>query len=213
MSYQLIAFDFDGTLADSFDCFLTALSESAQLHGFRSLDATLIEQARSMSAREIIALLGVPLWKVPRVTIDMRRRMRARRGDIALFPGIEAALAALAASGARLAVLTSNAEDTVRAILGPACAQIERFHCGIPIFGKTRKLQALAAAAGVPREALLYVGDEIRDAQAAAKAGVGFRGVAWGYTAPRTLQAHCAAPVLSTPDDLVALASARTAPA
>ena len=205
MSYSLIAFDFDGTLADSFGCFLTALSESAELHGFRALDAALIEQARAMSAREIIALLGVPLWKVPRVTIDVRRRMRACRDDITLFAGIDGALATLAARGVRLAVVTSNAEDNVRAILGPACAQIERFDCGIPLFGKTRKLQALAAAAGVPREALLYVGDEIRDALAAAKAGVAFRGVAWGYTAPDTLQAHCTTSLLRKPGDLLAI--------
>ncbi|AOJ71359.1 MULTISPECIES: HAD hydrolase-like protein [Burkholderia] len=206
MGYKLIAFDFDGTLADSLACFLHALSESARHHGFRAIDDALLPQVRGMSAREIVELLGVPQWKVPRIAADMRRRMQARAPDVRLFPGIDATLRALAQRGTRVAVATSNSEAVVRAIAGPAtCAHIRHFSCGISLFGKARRLRLLARASGFARADVLYVGDEVRDAEAADNAGIAFRGVAWGYTAPQALRAHCGLPLIERPEELLAL--------
>lgn len=57
--------------------------------------------------------------------------------------------------------------------------------------------------AGLRTTDVLYVGDEIRDADAARRANVAFQGVAWGYTAPATLQQHCATPLLARFDALL----------
>ncbi|MBN3819657.1 HAD hydrolase-like protein, partial [Paraburkholderia sp. Se-20369] len=54
MTYRLIAFDFDGTLADSLDCFVAALSEASRMHGFRRVDDALLAELRGLSARDII---------------------------------------------------------------------------------------------------------------------------------------------------------------
>ncbi len=206
MTYKLIAFDFDGTLADSMACFLQALEVSARHHGFRSLDGELLTQARGQSARDIMRLLGVPLWKVPALTIEMRRLMRERIAQIRLFPGVAGTLDALSERGVKLAIATSNAEDLVRTVLGLAASQrIAHFSCGISMFGKTRKLQALLSSAGVRPNEALYVGDEIRDAEAARAAGMAFRGVAWGYTAPEALQLQCGEKLLACPADLLVL--------
>ncbi len=206
LAYKLIAFDFDGTLADSLACFLLALSESARQHGFRAIDGALLPQVRGMSAHEIVKLLGVPPWKVPLIAADMRRRMHARASDVRLFAGIDATLRALAQRGTRIAIATSNSEAVVRAIAGPAtCAHIRHFSCGISLFGKARRLRALAHASGFACADVLYIGDEVRDAQAADRAGIAFRGVAWGYTAPDALQAHCRMPLIERPEELLAL--------
>ncbi|WP_049127005.1 HAD hydrolase-like protein, partial [Burkholderia cenocepacia] len=77
------------------------------------------------------------------------------------------------------------------------------FACGIPLFGKARRLRALVREAGVRADEVLYVGDEIRDADAARRARIAFQGVAWGYTAPDALQAHCATPLLPRLDALL----------
>ena len=114
MSYRLIAFDFDGTLADSLDCFLAALTQASRLHGFRDATPELRPALRGMSAREIIRALDVPMWKVPRVTVDMRRLMRPHIAQVKLFPGVDDTFDALAARGIRIAIATSNTEDIVR---------------------------------------------------------------------------------------------------
>ncbi|MDO3623210.1 HAD hydrolase-like protein [Ralstonia pseudosolanacearum] len=205
MHSRLIALDFDGTLADSFACFRASLNELAARHGFRALDDALLDQARGLSAREVMQLLGVPLWKTPRITVEMRRRMSERAAQIRLFPGVDDTLRQLAARGVRIAIATSNAEGLVRTTLGAAGGLVTDFNCGLSVFGKKRKLEALIASAGLRPEQALYVGDEIRDAQAAQAAGIPFRGVAWGYTAPSALQPHCDAPLLERPEDLLAV--------
>lgn len=204
MTYRLIAFDFDGTLADSFDCFVAALSEASRLHGFRDVDDALIATLRGLSARDIIRALEVAPWKVPQVTIDMRRLMQRRIADVSLFPGVADTFGALAARGVKIAIATSNTEAVVRDRLGaPACDHVAHFACGISLFGKSRRLRALAREAGLRSGEMLYVGDEIRDADAARRANVAFQGVAWGYTAPGTLQMHCATPLLTRIDALL----------
>ncbi len=204
MPYRLIAFDFDGTLADSLDSFLAALSEAARLHSFRDATPELRPALRGMSARDIIRALDVPMWKVPRVTIDMRRLMQPRVAHVMLFPGVDATFDALAARGIRIAIATSNTEAIVRDRLGPrACGRVDHFACGISLFGKARRLRALVREAGVRADEVLYVGDEIRDADAARRAHIAFQGVAWGYTAPDALQAHCATPLLPRLDALL----------
>ncbi|HDR8956840.1 HAD hydrolase-like protein [Burkholderia vietnamiensis] len=205
MPYRLIAFDFDGTLADSLDCFLSALTDASRLHGFRDATPELRPALRGMSAREIIRALDVPVWKVPRVTLDVRRLMRPRLTQVELFPGVAATFDALAARGIRIAIATSNSEDVVRDRLGPhASGCVDTFACGIPLFGKARRLRALVHEAGVQPADVLYVGDEIRDAEAARRARIAFQGVAWGYTTPHALQPHCDTPLLPSLDALLA---------
>ncbi len=162
MPYRLIAFDFDGTLADSLDCFLAALTEASRMHGFRDATPELRPALRGMSAREIIRALEVPMWKVPSVTIDMRRLMRPRIAHVKLFPGVDATFDALVARGIRIAIATSNTEDIVRDRLGPHASRcVDTFACGIPLFGKARRLRALVREAGMQPDDVLYVGDEI----------------------------------------------------
>ncbi|CAJ0680361.1 Phosphoglycolate phosphatase [Ralstonia mannitolilytica] len=205
MPYRLIAFDFDGTLADSFDAFVDALNAAATKHGFHRLEGARLAQARGASARDVMRLLHVPLWKAPAITLEMRQQMRERIAQTQLFDGVADTLGALAGRGVRLAIATSNAEDNVRAVLGPATRWVHHYSCGISVFGKARKLAALTASTRVRPEDVLYVGDEMRDADAARAAGIAFRGVAWGYTAPDALQRHAGAPLLRRPEDLLAL--------
>ncbi|RQS03800.1 HAD family hydrolase [Burkholderia sp. Bp9002] len=205
MTYRLVAFDFDGTLADSLDCFVAALSEASRVHGFRRVDDALLAELRGLSARDIIRALEVPAWKVPRVTRDMRRLMRQRIAQVTLFPGVADTFAALAARGVHIAIATSNTEAVVRDRLGAQAGHVAHFACGIPLFGKSHRLRTLARDAGLRAADLLYVGDEIRDAEAARRANIAFQGVAWGYTAPATLQMHCATPLLSRLDALLEL--------
>ncbi|PND66141.1 HAD hydrolase-like protein, partial [Escherichia coli] len=64
---------------------------------------------------------------------------------------------------------------------------IRRYDCGAALFGKARHLRAVARAEGVDPAAMLAVGDEIRDAEAAVRAGCAFAAVAWGYNSPEAL--------------------------
>jgi phosphoglycolate phosphatase len=48
---------------------------------------------RGRSNREIVKYLGVPAWKIPIITTDMRERIAADIDQIQLFAGIDTLLA------------------------------------------------------------------------------------------------------------------------
>lgn len=181
-STQLIIFDFDGTLADTMPVFLRLFDEAADQYGFRRVQDNGLEAMRGLDARQIMALHEVPLWKVPMIAAFMRRRMADVVEQIRLFPGMAEALSELHRRGTVLAIVSSNSRQNVEAVLGPGLTRLFRHvECGTSLFGKRSRLRKVLAAAAVAPQAALLVGDEIRDAEAARGAGIGFAAVAWGY--------------------------------
>lgn len=81
-----------------------------------------------------------------------------------------------------LAVVSSNAGDNVRRVLGPRnCSAIAQFECGASILGKAPRLKRVLHRLGKdPRDAI-YIGDQLSDLQAARAAGMAFGAVSWGY--------------------------------
>ena len=63
MTYRLVIFDFDGTLADSASWFVKALNDLAPRHGFRPVTAAEIEMLRGRGNREIIRYLKLARWR------------------------------------------------------------------------------------------------------------------------------------------------------
>ncbi|WP_349367611.1 HAD hydrolase-like protein [Salinarimonas sp.] len=183
--YRLAIFDFDGTLADTLPWFSTLLDDIAARFAIPAAAGLDVAAMRGLSAREIVAHLEVPAWKLPRIAAHVHRLAEA--AEIALFPGVPEMLAALDARGVRLAVVSSNGEVAVRRALGPAAARVETFACGAKLFGKARVFRTLVRRAGVPPPHVLCVGDEIRDGEAAHEAGLAFGAVSWGYNTPEAL--------------------------
>lgn len=188
---RLVVFDFDGTLADSFPWTLGAMNEAADLYGFRRIEPHEVEDLRAYDNRQLVAHLGVSWWKLARVVRYVRRRMAQETERISLFPGVPEALRRLAGSGVGLAILTTNSEENVRLVLGPeAAALFGAWECGVPLFGKRRRLRRLLRRAGVAPPQALCVGDETRDLEAARAEGVAFGAVEWGFAAPAALRAR-----------------------
>lgn len=203
VKYKLVAFDFDGTLADSFGCFLSALNQTAATLKFRALAEHELAEVRGLSSQQLMRYLGIRPWQVPLIGVLMRRRMQAEIERVQLFAGMETALAALAAAGIGLGIVTSNSRKNVSHVLGPEnLRRFQYLECGVGLFGKARRLRRLLKVAGVSPSAALLVGDEIRDAQAAQAAGWDFLGVSWGYAAPTVLQPLSVAPLVNHPAEL-----------
>jgi phosphoglycolate phosphatase len=201
--YDLIIFDFDGTLADSFAWFLDTINDVADEFGFRRFEPARLQEIRSLSARELMARSGIRWWRVPAVARRMRALMAAQIERIALFDGVAELLDALARAGVQLALVTSNSRDNVERVLGAELtARFRHIGCGAAVLGKRRKLRAALKACRVPAARALCVGDEIRDADAARQAGIAFAGVGWGYTLPAALQPHTPLPLLQRPADV-----------
>ncbi|MGS1000368.1 HAD hydrolase-like protein [Burkholderia glumae] len=206
MTLRLALFDFDGTLADSYPVFADALNGLAACHGFRQTAGEDRRRLRGLSASEVLRELALPIWKVPAVLSDARRVMSQRIHEVRPFPGIVAALQALIDRRIAVAVATSNSRDNVRAVLGDAL--VERFaavECSASLFGKSHRLRTILKTTGTDAAHAIYVGDEIRDAEAADGVGLRYGAVGWGYTDLDALLARRPHQVFREPADLLAL--------
>jgi phosphoglycolate phosphatase len=202
--YRLVIFDFDGTLADSFPWFASVLNDVADRYRFRRVEEHEVAHLRTLGARQIMAHVGLAAWKVP-IVANHLRGLAARDGHaIPLFPGVASFLSRLAAAGATVAIVSSNSEALVRRVLGPAAAAVHHYDCGASMFGKRRHLRRILERAGVDRAAAIYVGDELRDLDAARALHLDFGAVAWGYTNARTLAAAAPSALFADVDDLAA---------
>jgi phosphoglycolate phosphatase len=183
--YRLAIFDFDGTLADSLPWFRASFQDMITRFDLAPVGADEIEGLRGMSGRQIMARLNVPMWRLPAIVSDMRKRKLAAAGEISLFDGVEEMLSDMQRLGIRTAIVSSDTEESVRRVLGPVVALVSRFDCGAAIFGKHRKFRRVARQLGIkPADTIC-----IRDIEAAGAAGMASGAVAWGYAFPAALQA------------------------
>lgn len=187
--YRLVIFDFDGTLADSLPWFRASFQETITRFGLTPTTPDELESMRGLSARQIMARLGVSMWQLPAIASDMRKRKLAAASEISLFDGIPAMLSDLQRLGIKAAIVSSDSEASIRQVLGPATALIAGFDCGAAMFGKHWKFRRVARRLGIKPAETICIGDEIRDIEAARAAGMDSGAVTWGYALPSALQA------------------------
>lgn len=111
-------------------------------------------------------------------------------------------LATLKARGLRLAIVSSDAERNVRKALSAAAGSVDLYACSASLFGKAAKFRRVLKRAGVPAAAAIAIGDEMRDADAAAQAGIAFGAVTWGYAKADALMTKQPALVFRSMDEI-----------
>ncbi|MGV3772352.1 MAG: HAD hydrolase-like protein [Verrucomicrobiales bacterium] len=188
MKYKLAIFDFDGTLADSVQWCLAATNELSSLFGFKRIEPHEQDVVRGYNTHQLLKHLGLPMWKMPLVAVQMRKLAARDIGRITLFGGVPEMLRDLNATGISVALVTSNGEENVKAVLGPENLQhIQELSCGASLLGKTPKLKAVLKKFRLSAAEAIYIGDETRDAIAARGAGLDFGAVTWGYASRESL--------------------------
>lgn len=188
MAARLVIFDFDGTLADTFPVFREVFGAVIDRYALRRPGEADVSWLRTQPTSEIVRWLGVPMWQLPSIMRFARSRMQARASELVLFPGIDALLHELVGADTRIAIVSSNAEHTVRTVLGPALiSQVSALRCGVGLFGKTARLRGVLRRTGVAAHEAVFVGDEERDVSAARGVGVRAIAVTWGYAAASAL--------------------------
>ena len=196
MPFKLVIWDFDGTLVDSLTGAVAIFNKLAPELGHKPVED--VAKVRAMTMRQFLRQHGVSFWRLPRLVRRFRAAAAEEADQLQMFAGLSPLLAGLHSDGVRLGILSSNHEDNIRRALRTSGAeQYFAFVVGYPkLFGKGRALKRIMRAERLERSDVLYIGDEVRDVEAARKAGIAVAAVTWGFHAESLLRAY-------NPDHLV----------
>jgi phosphoglycolate phosphatase len=190
-SVSAIFFDVDGVLVDSLEAHLQICRDKNREFGLK-LKIPTARQLREMVSRgvrispmkEFFVAVGFPETFAEKADADYRRDFAAKYA-VKPFPGVKRMLLELARTGVALGLVTSNTRAIVAASLGDAARVFRsdlRFTIDHPKrLGKAEALIAGARKLRVLPSAVLYVGDQPKDLEAARAAGTQFLGVTFGW--------------------------------
>jgi len=201
-----VLFDFDGTLGDTFGLGFEILNLLAPEFGFRPLPAEELEHARDLSTRGLMRHLSIPRMKLHKISRRGTEEITKRIDSVQSFPGVPEMVRRLHAAGFRLGVLTSNSEPNVRAFLKAQDLEIFDFiESSSKLLGKGSVLRRLMKQHQIKPREIFFVGDELRDIEAAQETGVHMAAVTWGYNSRKALEAAAPDYLFETPGEVADL--------
>lgn len=197
-----IIFDFDGTIADSFDYFAHFLAGEARL---LPLSEEQLSALRGLSLMATARHLGHSWWRLPGLYYAGRYWMSNYVTELEAFRGIPTVIKHLHENGNNLFIVSSNSPANIEAFLAKHGIRSEfaKIYGNVGFGGKTRILKRVVRRHHLSKHKTYYVCDEPRDVRAARKAGIHIVGVTWGYSSAETMQPYKPTFVADKPEQLL----------
>jgi phosphoglycolate phosphatase len=196
-----IIFDFDGTIADSFDFVVTFLAAGVKLPplGYKEK-----QELRGLSMTVIARRLGYSWWRLPFRLVKGRRKMNGSIKQLQPFDGMAAVIRGLHADGHQLFIVSSNSVRNIRAFLRQHGLEdyFLEITGNVGLFGKAGALRRLLKKHRLQPATAVYIGDELRDVQAAQSIKLPIIAVSWGFARPNDLTAARPTAVAKAPAEL-----------
>lgn len=204
---RCLIFDFDGTLADTLGEGMKIYNDLARQHGYTLIDPEDVEELRHLDTKGLLRHLGIPRHKVPFHLATAMRRLRSRISNLPLNKGIKEVLPTLRKHFDHMGILSSNVSENIESFLNAHDLRKEfTFISSIgKLSGKAKHLRAIARTFSLMPHEILYVGDEIRDLQAARKSRVDAVAVTWGLNSRESLARENPAYLIEHPRELLEL--------
>lgn len=200
-----IIFDFDGTIADSFEEVIKIFHDLTGSH--QQITPQEIERLRGMSLVQVMEELKIRPWRLPFLMFRGRRRMRKIIPRLRVFEEMPNIIKKLYAEGHQLFIMSSNSEANIKLFLKQHGLHEEfiKIYGGVGLLGKAHYLHKVLRENSLDPKLTWYVGDEVRDIEGAKHAGLKVAAVGWGYNTVEILRQHNPTKLLATPAELMIL--------
>lgn len=175
----LVLFDFDGTIANTFDALVAILNKHKDKYGYQKITPKLVKQLRDKSLSEIVKIAGISKWKLFFIARRAKKELNSQLEIVPLVKGIGETFRELR-KNYRIGIMSSNSKKNVFKFLTLHGLKADEIYGGVSLFNKARKLRKL--------NPIVYVGDEARDVEACHKAGVPMIAVTWGFNSQKALK-------------------------
>jgi phosphoglycolate phosphatase len=177
-----LVFDFDGTIADTFNLSINLVNSVASRYNFKPFDSHDIDRLRSQNMRQIFRELNIPLLKAPLIINDLKKMMRKQIASQLPVAGIPELMHQLKKDSYSLDIITSNTVDIVSLFLKKHnLSYFDHIYSDKSLFGKHVVIKKYLKKHQINPKEVIYIGDEIRDIEAAHKAGLKIISVTWGF--------------------------------
>ena len=201
----IFIFDFDGTIANSFDAVVEIFYELTGRP--RIEDPAEIARLRHLPAIKVAKELRLSPFQVSRLVIKGRKMMRKHLDEVKPCKGMPQAIRALHAQGHSLYIMSSNSTQNVEYYL--ASHNLRKYFVsvqgGVGLLDKAGALRKVMRSNNLEPADCIYVGDEARDVDAAKKAGVRIVSVEWGYNDSSLLAQHHPDRLIADPQELLTI--------
>lgn len=199
---RAIIFDFDGTLANSFDYVLEFLLNKAK----KPNNFTVEERAhlRELSIKNLAVAVGVPRWRLPLTYFEGKNALTRHMRHIPPFPGMPGVLETLHQAGYPMYIISSNSRRNISHFLTEhgLGGYFKRVYGNTGWFGKAPILRRTLRRNKLDSETTVYVGDEARDVLGAKLVGLPCIAVGWGFSSNEQLLRHAPMVLVHKPAEL-----------
>ncbi|MFT4414244.1 HAD hydrolase-like protein [Fredinandcohnia humi] len=186
---KYVIFDFDGTLADSTDVFVSAWNSLAKKYNFKEMQYEDLDTLKKLSIKERSKLLNFPMYKLPFIMPQLYKLFKQSLHEIRLIDGVREMLDQLEKRGYKIAVISSNSKENILQFFEDnQIDTISTVLCSSRIHGKDRLINQFLKEHKLETSEVIYVGDEQRDIVACHKTGVKIIWVGWGYDAAEVIK-------------------------
>lgn len=180
--FKHVIFDFDGTLVDSKDLAVDLFNKLADKYKLPKLNQEDIEHLSTLSVMEKCKFMGVPLYLIPILTMEVMKNYYKCIGSLRTFQGINEVIFRLKEQGFKLSIISSNSKKNVELFLRNNDIEVFDNIYGVSsLFGKESAIGSFIKRYNLNRKELIYVGDEHRDIMSCKANRVKVIAVLWGY--------------------------------
>jgi phosphoglycolate phosphatase len=205
MTVKVILFDFDGTIADTYQAIAKITNQLSTEFGYKALDQEELILIKNISSREIVKRSEISIFKLPFLVRRVRAELSKEIAELQPIKGISQVLLELKKQGYILGIVTSNNKENVNIFL--AKNQLDHLfsyiYSSTAIFGKHRVLNQVIREHNIVQSDIIYVGDETRDIRSARKSLISVVAVSWGFNAAEILQEHQPDYLVAEPSELL----------
>ncbi|HLF17524.1 MAG TPA: HAD-IA family hydrolase [Candidatus Omnitrophota bacterium] len=206
MQKRTLIFDFDGTIADTHLFIIDIYNSFSDDFGYKRIDVRKLERYKDKNAQQIIRHLKIPIFKIPSLITKAKMLYHQDIHKIKPFDGLKEVLEKLKAAGHTLGILSSNSRPNIMKFLDNHHLQVFDFiQSTSSVLGKNSAIKKLAERMNINLNDILYIGDEVRDIEAAKKLGIKVAAVTWGYNSLRALKARKPDFLIHHPKELLLL--------
>lgn len=202
--FKTVICDFDGTIVDSGQVVFDLFNEFADKYNYKIIPQSESDRIRALTVKERFKEYGVPIIKVPMLTIDVVKRYKKSIPTLEVNQAMKEVLKNLKDSGIKLVVMSANSKENIEEFL--KLNDMEYFDEIIQssrMFGRHVTINNYIKNHNVKKSEIILIADEHRDIVASKKSNIRIISVTWGYDLEELLAKSNPDFLVRKPEDII----------